>query len=216
MGQSSPSCSRTGLAGLPCHLFWMVSTWWHPQSFSWLWGGWCALLRTISFPCINCRLCPHTLSIFNKIYCRIATCFKWRFQPSTTKNSQDGQEAFYCPIAVHNSITVSVTLLPRSSTFICDCFRRSSKAYFAPIVWEVTTNCLRSHMSVTQRLMQDLNFACRSTCARPSRNLASMHGYGKCRVDADEVHTCLYNMTITWRVSALSSPTYWRPWYIRI
>ena len=29
------------------------------------------------------------------------------------------------------------------------------------------------------------------------RNLASMRGDGKCRVDAHEIHTCLYNMTKT-------------------
>ena len=48
--------------------------------------------------------------------------------------------------------------------------------------------------------MQDQNVACRWTCARPSRNLASTRGDGKCRVDAHEIHTCLYNMTITLRV----------------
>ena len=48
-----------------------------------------------------------------------------------------------------------------------------------------------------QWFMQDQNFACRRTCARPSRNLASMRDDGKCRVDAHEIHTCLYNMTIT-------------------
>ena len=33
-----------------------------------------------------------------------------------------------------------------------------------------------------------------------SRNLASMRGDGKCHIDAHEIHTCLYNMTITLRV----------------
>ena len=37
----------------------------------------------------------------------------------------------------------------------------------------------------------------RWTCARPSRNHASTLGDGKCRVDALEIQTCLYNMTIT-------------------
>ena len=31
------------------------------------------------------------------------------------------------------------------------------------------------------------------TCARPSRNHASTRGDGKCRVDAHEIHTCLYD-----------------------
>ena len=53
---------------------------------------------------------------------------------------------------------------------------------------------------VCQWFMQDQNVACRWTCARPSRNLASTRGDGKCRVDAHEIHTCLYNMTITLRV----------------
>ena len=44
-----------------------------------------------------------------------------------------------------------------------------------------------------QCFMQDQNVACRRTCARPSRNLASTCGGGKCRVDAHEIH----NMTIT-------------------
>ena len=48
--------------------------------------------------------------------------------------------------------------------------------------------------------MQDQNVACRRTCAQPSRNLASTRGDGKCRVDVHEIHTFLYNMTITWRV----------------
>ena len=48
-----------------------------------------------------------------------------------------------------------------------------------------------------QCFMQDQNVACRRTCARPSRNLASTRGDGKCRVDAHETHICLYNMTIT-------------------
>ena len=47
-----------------------------------------------------------------------------------------------------------------------------------------------------QWFMQDQNVACRWTCARPSRNLASTCGNGKCRVDAHEIHTCLYNMTL--------------------
>ena len=38
------------------------------------------------------------------------------------------------------------------------------------------------------------NVACRWTCARQSRNLASTRGNGKCRVDSHEIHTCLYNM----------------------
>ena len=48
--------------------------------------------------------------------------------------------------------------------------------------------------------MQDKNLACHRICARPSRNLASTRGDGKCRVDAHEIHICLYNMTITSRV----------------
>ena len=36
--------------------------------------------------------------------------------------------------------------------------------------------------------MQDQNVASRRTCARPSRNLASTRGDGKCRVDAHEIH----------------------------
>ena len=48
-----------------------------------------------------------------------------------------------------------------------------------------------------QMFMQDKNVACRWICAWPSENLASMRGDGKCRVDAHEIHTCLYNMTIT-------------------
>ena len=51
-------------------------------------------------------------------------------------------------------------------------------------------------VSADQRFMQDQNFACRWTCAKPSRNLASTCGEGKCRVDTDEIHTYLYNMTI--------------------
>ena len=51
-----------------------------------------------------------------------------------------------------------------------------------------------------QMFMQDKNVACRWICAWPSGNLASMRGDGKCRVDAHEIHTCLYNMTITWLV----------------
>ena len=47
-----------------------------------------------------------------------------------------------------------------------------------------------------QCFMQDQNDACRSTCARPSRNLATC-GDGKCRIDAHEIHICLNNMTIT-------------------
>ena len=35
--------------------------------------------------------------------------------------------------------------------------------------------------------MQDQNVACRWTRARPSRNLASTRGDGKCRVDAHEM-----------------------------
>ena len=59
-----------------------------------------------------------------------------------------------------------------------------------------------ANITITQGLiMQDQKFACRWTCARPSRNLASMHGDGKCCVDAHEIHTCLYNMTITWHVT---------------
>ena len=46
-----------------------------------------------------------------------------------------------------------------------------------------------------QCFMQDQNVACRRTCAWPSRNLASTRGDGKCRVNAHEIHTCLYNMT---------------------
>ena len=42
-----------------------------------------------------------------------------------------------------------------------------------------------------QRFMQDQNFACRCTCARPSRNLASARGDGKCGIDAHEIHTCM-------------------------
>ena len=45
--------------------------------------------------------------------------------------------------------------------------------------------------------MQDQNVACRWTFVRPSRNLPSTCGDGKCGVDAHEIHTCLYNMTIT-------------------
>ena len=37
-----------------------------------------------------------------------------------------------------------------------------------------------------QRFMQDQNVACRWRCARPSRNVASMRGNGKCRIDAHE------------------------------
>ena len=48
-----------------------------------------------------------------------------------------------------------------------------------------------------QCFMQDQNVACHWTCARPLRNLASTRGDGKCRSDAHEIHTCLYNMTIT-------------------
>ena len=48
--------------------------------------------------------------------------------------------------------------------------------------------------------MQDQNVDCRRTCARPSRNLASTRGDGKCHIDAYEIHKCLYNMTITLRV----------------
>ena len=48
-----------------------------------------------------------------------------------------------------------------------------------------------------QCFMQDQNVACHRTCARPSRNLASTRGDGKCRVDAHEIHISLYNMTIT-------------------
>ena len=48
-----------------------------------------------------------------------------------------------------------------------------------------------------QWFMQDQNVACRWTCARPSRNLPSTLGDGKCCIDAHEIHTYLYNMTIT-------------------
>ena len=51
-------------------------------------------------------------------------------------------------------------------------------------------------LATKQRLMQDQNVACRWTCARPSRNLASTRGDGKCRIDAHEIHTCLYNMSV--------------------
>ena len=47
-----------------------------------------------------------------------------------------------------------------------------------------------------QCFMQDQNVACHRTCAWPSRNLASTRGDGKCRINAHEIHTCLYNMTI--------------------
>ena len=52
-------------------------------------------------------------------------------------------------------------------------------------------------MSNIAGVMQDQNVACRRTCARPSRNLESTRGDGKCRVGAHEIYTCLYNMTIT-------------------
>ena len=48
-----------------------------------------------------------------------------------------------------------------------------------------------------QCFMQDQNVACRGTCARPSRNLASTRSDGKCHLDAHEIHICLHNMTIT-------------------
>ena len=44
------------------------------------------------------------------------------------------------------------------------------------------------HHASVQCFMQDQNVACRRTCARPSRNLASTRGDGKCRVDAHEIH----------------------------
>ena len=56
------------------------------------------------------------------------------------------------------------------------------------------------HFSEITGALQDQNVACRRTCARPSRNLASTRGDGNCRVDAHEIYTCLYNMTITWHV----------------
>ena len=59
----------------------------------------------------------------------------------------------------------------------------------------------------SQCLMQDQNVACRRTCARPSRNLASTRGDGKCNIDAHEIHKCLYNMTIILRVKR-SLPVY--------
>ena len=60
---------------------------------------------------------------------------------------------------------------------------------------EIVCNII--YLVENQRFMQDQNVACRWTCAQPSRNLASMRGNGKCRVDAHEIHTRLYNMTIT-------------------
>ena len=51
--------------------------------------------------------------------------------------------------------------------------------------------------NLDQWFMQDQNVACHRTCARPSRNLASTRGDGKCHIDAHEIHTCLYNMTMT-------------------
>ena len=51
-----------------------------------------------------------------------------------------------------------------------------------------------------QWFMQDQNVACRWTCVWPSWNHASSRCDGKCHVDAHEIHTCLYNMTITWHV----------------
>ena len=40
--------------------------------------------------------------------------------------------------------------------------------------------------------MQDQNVACRRTCARPSRNHASMRGDCKCRIDTHELNTHTY------------------------
>ena len=62
------------------------------------------------------------------------------------------------------------------------------------------TVILRERALLESVFMQDQNIACRRTCARPSRNLASTRGDGKCHIDAYEIHTCLYNMTITLRV----------------
>ena len=49
-----------------------------------------------------------------------------------------------------------------------------------------------SNLSAAPEVLQDQNFACRWTWARPSRNLASTRGDGKCRVDAPEIHTYPY------------------------